>query len=76
MIELRITRPGYYSRDCQNPENQDGHYFRAVDFDTAVELAWKKFPDDVELWVGIWKRFVKDTWKIENNVCYSKIRRN
>lgn len=45
-IELRVTRPGMYPRDCQNPEYMEGHYFRGCDYDDAANKAKAQFPSE------------------------------
>lgn len=60
-IELRVTRPWLYPRDCQNPEYMEGHYFRGVDYDDAKTKAEIKFPSE-PLHFAVFKTFIDGAW--------------
>lgn len=60
-IEIRVTRPSFYPRDCQNPEYMEGHYFRGADYQEAVEKAVKKFPGE-RLHIAIFKQLIDGDW--------------
>lgn len=60
-IELRVTRPGMYPRDCQNPEHMEGHYFKGVDYNDAYAKATAKFPSET-LNAKVFKRKVDGNW--------------
>lgn len=65
-IELRVTRPGMYPRDCQNPEHMAGHYFRGCDYNAAAEQARTKFPGET-LSIQVFKRKVDGVWVREDS---------
>jgi hypothetical protein len=73
-IELRVTRPGMYPHDCQNPEHMEGHYFRGCDYNAAMTKATTKFPGE-RLNIQIFKRKVDGVWVREEDGRLAKITR-
>jgi hypothetical protein len=61
-IELRITRPGMYSREQQNPEYQQGYYFTGVDYAEALGKAQKQFPHE-PLHVQVVRQLIDGVWE-------------
>ena len=75
-IEIRVTRPGLYRRDCCNPEYQEGHYFRGATYEIALGKAWQKFSDDSHLYVGVFKQLVDGKWQRYSTISYSVVSRS
>ena len=73
-IELRVTRPWLYPRDCQNPEYMEGHYFRGCDYNAALAKAEAKFHNE-RLDVKIFKLKVDGVWVRQETIQLAAITR-
>jgi len=61
-VELRVTRPSMYPRDCQNPTYMQGHYFKGIDFSDAYAKAMAQFPGE-DLHAYVFKRLIGGAWQ-------------
>lgn len=60
-IEIRVTRPGLYPRECSNPEFQQGYFFTGKDYMDAKLKAEERFPHE-SLTIGVTRRLINGVW--------------